>query len=95
MSVKNKAIAAVAVIGLVLLGVLYLYMSLPTVQQQVSHWKSETIGLNRTITLYSNDGKPIKTWTGRVQVEIQGGAARFILGGKAVIIAGTYVIEEN
>lgn len=95
MTVKTKMIiVGVSILAVAILG-LYSYLSLPTVQQKISHAKSEAIGLDRTITLYSNDGKPIKTWKGRVQVESEGGAARFVVHGKAVIISGTYVIEEN
>jgi hypothetical protein len=95
MTLKTKMIiAGIVVLAVLLLG-LYAYISLPTVQQRISHAKSEAIGLDRTITLYTADGKPLKTWKGRVQVELEGGAARFMIGGKAVIISGTYVIEEN
>lgn len=67
-----------------------------TAQQQsdYSHWKSDLIGLNRKITLYSN-GRPLQVWEGRFKVEISYGVARFIHDGKAVIINGTYVIEEK
>ncbi len=64
-------------------------------RQDLSHWKSDLVGLKRTITLYSNDGKPIKKWKGRFKVEINGGSARFIVDGRAVIISGTYIIEED
>jgi hypothetical protein len=64
-------------------------------RQDLSHWKSDLIGLKRTITLYSHDGKPIKKWNGRFKVEVHGGAARFIVDGKAVIISGAYIIEET
>jgi hypothetical protein len=30
-----------------------------------------------------------------VQVELEGGAARFITDHKTIIISGTYIIEEN
>ncbi len=95
MTFKTKMIiVGISIFVIAILG-LYTYLSLPTVQQKISHAKSEAIGLDRTITLYSNDGKPIKTWKGRLQVELEGGAARFVVHGKAVIISGTYVIEEN
>ncbi len=95
MTLKTKAIIAGIVTLVVFLLGLYAYISLPSVQQRISHTKSEAIGLDRTITLYANDGKPIKSWKGRVQVELEGGAARFVTGGKAVVISGTYIIEEN
>lgn len=95
MTLRTKLIiAGAAIIGAVILGS-YLYVSLPSVQQRISHAKSSAIGLNRTITLYSNDGKPIKSWSGRVQLELDGAAARFVIHGKAVVISGTYIIEEN
>jgi hypothetical protein len=95
MSLKSKLILmGIAILVLIVLG-LYAYLSLPTVQQRISHTKSEAIGLNRTMTLFANDGKPIKSWKGRVQVEVEGGAARFVIDGKAIIISGTYIIEEN
>ena len=95
MILKTKLKIAGAVVLAVLAVGLYLYVSLPSVQQRISHAESKVVGLDRTITLYSNDGKPIKSWTGRFQVELEGGSARFIAGRKAVIISGTYVIEEN
>jgi hypothetical protein len=64
-------------------------------RQDYSHWKSDVIGLKRTVTLYDANGKPIKTWNGRFKIDVEGGAARFIVDGKAVMISGTFVIEEN
>jgi uncharacterized lipoprotein YehR (DUF1307 family) len=64
-------------------------------EQDVSHFKSKWIGLDRTITLYANDGKPIKKWDCRSQVEDNGGSFRFMSNGKAVQISGTIVIEEK
>jgi hypothetical protein len=95
MTLKTKMIVVViAVLAIFFLG-LYAYFNLPSVQHRISHLESRTIGLDRTITLYSNDGKPIKSWKGRVQVELEGGAARFVTRHKTVIISGTYVIEED
>jgi hypothetical protein len=64
-------------------------------RQDYSHWKSDLIGLKRTITLYSVDGKPIKTWSGRYKVEVDSGVARFIHDGKAIYISGTFIVEEE
>ncbi len=64
-------------------------------QQRVSHLKSNLVGLDRTITLYAHDGSVIRAWDGRFQVEASAGSARFIHEGKAVYIAGTFVIEEK
>lgn len=64
-------------------------------KQEWSHWKSDIIGLDRTVTLYATDGKKIREWKGRFKVENNGSTARFIADGKAVIISGTYVVEEK
>jgi len=64
-------------------------------QQEFSHWKSDVIGLDRKITLYSATGEPIKTWEGRYKIETEGGIVRFIHKGKAVMINGTYTVEEK
>jgi len=95
MPLKTKLIIAGITIVAVLFVGMYVYVSRPSVQQRISQAKSEAIGLDRTITLYSNDGKPIRSWKGRVKVQLEGGAARFVIQGKAVLISGTYIIEEN
>ncbi len=64
-------------------------------KQEYSHWKSDVVGLKRTVTLYDANGKSIKTWNGRFKVEITGNTARFIADAKTIIISGTFVIEEN
>lgn len=64
-------------------------------RQGISHWKSDLIGLKRTITLYSYNGQPIKQWKGRYKVEVSGGTARFMDDGKAIIISGIFLIEEQ
>ncbi|MGA1871631.1 MAG: hypothetical protein ACMUJM_24145 [bacterium] len=58
------------------------------------HFKSETIGLKRRVTLYACDGTVIKTWEGRFMVELSGSTAAWIEDGKEVKIAGTFIIEE-
>jgi len=63
-------------------------------RHEYSHWKSDLIGLKRRIALYSATGTPIKSWEGRYKIEIRDGVARFIHDGKAVVISGTFIIEE-
>lgn len=61
-----------------------------------SHQKSDWLGLHREVRLYSDDGNVIASWTGQFKVEDRGGSARFVLdNGKAVMISGTYVVEEK
>jgi hypothetical protein len=64
-------------------------------RQDISHYKSDLVGLKRTVTLYSGNGQTIKTWKGRFKVETKDGVARFLHDGKAIVISGTYVIEED
>ena len=64
-------------------------------RQDWSHWKSDLVGLKRTVTLYADNGTPIKSWKGRFKVDVGGGTARFLHEGRAVIISGTFIIEED
>ena len=63
-------------------------------EQMWSHVKSDTVKLDRRITLYAADGSVIREWRGRYNVEVQGTSARFIDDTRAVHISGTFVIEE-
>ena len=65
------------------------------IQQKIKHFKSATVGIDRKITLYANDGSVIRTWEGQIQVESQDGIPRFIIDNKTVQLNGTYVIEEK
>jgi hypothetical protein len=65
-----------------------------TVEMKGSHAISGIVKLNRKVTLYNNDGVPIREWSGRIMTEANGGGVTFMLDGKRVSISGTYVIEE-
>lgn len=60
-----------------------------------SHMKSSTVGIKRIVTLYSQDGKVVKSWEIDSVVENPGGSFRFLFNGKAVMISGTVIIEEK
>lgn len=64
-------------------------------QQSSSHARSYLIAIPRLITLYDDQGEVLRQWVGNYNVEIYGSTARFMDRGKAVIIAGTFVIEEQ
>lgn len=64
-------------------------------EQMASHFASSAVGLNRKVTLYSSDGKILREWEGRYQVETDGSNARFMDNGKAITISGTWLIEEK
>ena len=62
----------------------------------LKHEKSNWLGLNRTITLYNANGTAIQTWKAKAKVEDRGGSCFFIDNNdKAVIISGTFIIQEN
>ena len=64
-------------------------------QNTFKHVESSLIGLRRVITLYDANGGVIKRWATTAKVEDNGGTAYFIVNGKAVTIAGTFIIEEQ
>lgn len=58
-----------------------------------SNW---TGGLNRTITVYDYNGKPIKTWEGKIDISDAKDETDFIVDGKRIIIhGGITIIEEK
>ena len=63
----------------------------------LKHTQSDWFGLNRTITLYAGNGTNIiNTWHTTSKVEDRGGSCYFLdANNKAVIISGTFVIQEN
>ena len=52
-------------------------------------------GIQRVVTLYDLNGKPIKTWKGNLNIRTEGGSADWINpDGTRTIISGWFVIEE-
>jgi len=58
---------------------------------------SSVHGLNRTVKVYSEDGKLIKTYSGQLDVEVNdyGNKVKFDLNGKRVVINNAIVITEE
>lgn len=52
-------------------------------------------GMRRTVTLYSYDGDPIKTWEGRIDLAGDTDEIWFDLDGKRVNINGGIVVVEE
>lgn len=53
-------------------------------------------GLNRTVTLYDNNGSIIRQWTGKVDMSEATDETDMIINGKRVIIhGGITVVEER
>lgn len=61
----------------------------------IKHMHSSLTGLDRKITLYAANGKPIKEWRTSAKIEDHGGSVFFIHNGKAVTVAGTFIVEEQ
>ncbi|SFI61480.1 DUF5052 family protein [Thermoflavimicrobium dichotomicum] len=71
----------------------------PTAEQErdlkdsQSNWYG---GLNRIVTVYDQNGKPIKTYEGRIDIEpTDGGKVKFEVNGKRIIIYNATVIAEE
>lgn len=55
-------------------------------------------GLNRTVTVYDNNGTKIKSWTGKIDLQTsdENNKVLFDVNGKRVVVdGGTTIIEEN
>lgn len=94
MSHEQKVITFVVILVLGGLAV-FLGWQCQCVKQTVSHVKSGTVGLNRRVTLYANDGSIIEEWEGKFMIEDSGASIRFLINGDAQTAAGTYVVKEN
>ena len=58
-------------------------------QRGIKSFKSNMVGgLDRTITVYDYNGKPIKQWIGKTETD-------FIVDGKKVVIHGGITIVEE
>ena len=57
-----------------------------------SNW---TGGLNRVITLYDYNGKPIRTWKGNIDMSDSEKETDFILNGNRVVIHGGITVVEE
>lgn len=66
-------------------------------QKQLKHIKSDFTGLRRQVTLFNYDGKPIKSWTGNLQIEMKESGIMAWIGdnGKEVKVFGGIVIVEE
>lgn len=51
--------------------------------------------VKRRVTLYSNDGKVLRVWEGRLDIEVIGSFVFFVdESGSHVKVSGTIVVEE-
>ena len=93
MTIKLKK--QVIIIGLIL-SAIFLFSCTEKQKKELKHFKSDIIGLKRTVTLYDCNGRIIKQWKGRFKIEIQGAYISFIDdNGKEVKLSGTIVVQEE
>lgn len=88
--VKVALITAIASVGLVIGGCSSCDRTYKSLSSDVSG------GLERTVTLYANDGTEIRGWDGKIDLTDSEEEIMFDLDGKRVVIhGGIVVVEEN
>lgn len=86
---KKIVVVILALMTLVLAGC-------ASMQRDVKSFASDISGgLTRTVTVYSNTGEPIKSWSGKFDVSESENEVYFDINGKRVIIQGGIVINEE
>lgn len=87
---KIALIIAVAITGLAIGGCSSCDRTYKSLSSDVSG------GLERTVTLYANDGTEIRGWDGKIDLTNSDEEIMFDLDGKRVVIhGGIVVVEEN
>lgn len=67
-----------------------------SMQREIKSIESDwTGGLPRTVTVYSNTGEAIQSWSGKFDVSSSENEVYFDLDGKRVIIHGGIVVNEE
>ena len=82
--------------NLLLISIFLLLTACGEVDNVVNDVKSSTGLLNRTITLYANDGHVIKLWNTTNLIEYNGPVAAFVdKQGTNVRVSGTFIVESK
>ena len=91
---SDKAITITVISAIV--GVLVLLASCNSTRQKIKTFKSQTVGIRRTITLFDAYGKPIKSWEIDSTYQNEGTGINFLdKNEKFTAINGTFIIEEK
>lgn len=91
-------IATIAILILVVLGIFVtIFFSRESTQRWWKSLQSDYSGLNRTITVYDQNGNELRTYTGRIDIEENqyGNKVLFDLDGKRVTLYNAVVIAEE
>ena len=86
---KKKVVAAMAALIITMAGCESVGRSVKSIESDFGG------GLNRTVTVFSNTGEQIKSWSGKFDVSNSETETWFDLNGKRVIIHGGIVIDEE
>lgn len=78
----------------VLFFILPLLFRMNSYRNDFKHFQSRFVGIQRKVTLYSQNGGVIREWTTDSVIEDRGGSIYFIAEGKSVSVSGTFVVEE-
>lgn len=92
MKVRNKILMGVVTCVIVLLLTSCTETNKRAWKTTYSSW---TGGLDRTVTVYSYDGMPIKSWSGRFDISESDQEMYFDIDGKRVVIQGGIIISEE
>lgn len=81
---------------LAMFAVLVILTGCQSINNEIKNIKSEFSGLNRTVTLYSENGDPIKSWTGKFDINVRSdGRILFDVDGKRVTVKGGIIVSEE
>ena len=65
-------------------------------EKKGKHWESSWSGLDRTITLYTDDGRVLRQWHAKTYIETDPPVVAFIDStGKEIKLAGGIVVVEE
>lgn len=85
-----------AVILLVFLGFHWYFTGTESGKRFAKSWDSNLSGgIDRTVTVYSYDGKVIEQWSGKFDVTENDKETYFDIDGKRVVIQGGIIINEE
>lgn len=91
---KNKA--KLAILGGAMLCTLSLAGCSASFDRAIKDTISDfTGGLNRTVTVYNMNGEPIKTYNGKLDIEMSDNKVKFDLNGKRIVIYNATVLVEE
>lgn len=85
--------------SIISLGVLFSLTGCESFERTKKDFQSETGGLNRSVKIINIDGKVVKEYRGKFDVEADSKRIKFVKKGKSILVypskTDTVLIEEN